>query len=150
MGGPNRKMMQLPEMIPTVLWRTLRDLHAEECCKDYGQAVNVLEEEYWATDALACWRVESVAVAEIDRYQIIDDPDDHIGWQKTGELREALRRRVSLPPAVLAHTAPDDRGSYGLLDGRHRFNASLLEGERVIRSWVAHIGCCGGPAADRR
>lgn len=149
MSGPSRKMMQLPEMIPTVPWRALRALHAEERCKDYDQALNVLEEEYWATEALACWRVESVAVAEIDRYQIIDDPDDRLGWQKTAELREALRRSVSLPPVVLAHTVPDDRGSYGLLDGRHRFNASLLAGELVIRSWVAHVGCCGGPAGDR-
>ncbi|WP_405464253.1 ParB/RepB/Spo0J family partition protein [Streptomyces griseoaurantiacus] len=130
-------------------WRAFRDLHAEEHCKDYDQALNVLEEDYRATDTLACWRTEFVAVAKIDRYQIIDDPDDFSGWQKVGELREALRQECLLPPVVLAHTAPDDRGSYGLLDGRHRFNAAHLEGSAYVRAWVAHVGCCGGPAANR-
>ncbi|TLS46880.1 hypothetical protein FE633_07210 [Streptomyces montanus] len=130
-------------------WKTLRDLDSEERCKDYGDALNVLEEEYLATEDLACWRSEVVTVAEIDRYQVIDDPDDHSGWLKVKELSAALRRDALLPPVVLAHTTPDERGSYGLLDGRHRFNAALLESRPLIRAWVAHIGCCGGPDADR-
>ncbi|MEU8929882.1 ParB/RepB/Spo0J family partition protein [Streptomyces sp. NPDC048409] len=130
-------------------WRTLRDLNVEEQCKDYGQALNVLENVYNATDELACWRTELAPVAAIDSYQIIDDPDDGAGWRKVGALQEALRRNSVLPPIVLAHTATSARGGYGLLDGRHRFNAALLEGRSFIRAWVAHVGCCGGPASNR-
>lgn len=128
-------------------WRTLRDLHAESPCKDYGEVLDILEADYLATESLACWNIESVVVAEIDRYQIIDDPDDQLGWQKTNLLRSALRRNTTLPPIVLVHSMTDDRGCYGLLDGRHRFNAAHLESVPLIRSWVAHIACCGGPTA---
>ncbi|MFG2634359.1 ParB N-terminal domain-containing protein [Streptomyces sp. NPDC048362] len=130
-------------------WRTLHDLNTEEQCKDYDQALDVLENVYNASEDLACWRTELAPVADIDSYQIIDDPGDDAGWRKAGALQEALRRNSVLPPIVLAHTAPSARGSYGLLDGRHRFNAAHLEGQPFIRAWVAHIGCCGGPASNR-
>ncbi|MFC9949064.1 ParB N-terminal domain-containing protein [Streptomyces prasinus] len=110
--------------------------------------LDILEGDYLVTENFACWSAEIVPVADIDRYQIIDDPDDQLGWQKTALLQAALRENVTLPPIVLAHSTPDDRGRYGLLDGRHRFNAAHLESVPLIRAWVAHIGCCGGPAAD--
>ncbi|MGW5434805.1 hypothetical protein ACWET9_48270 [Streptomyces sp. NPDC004059] len=109
--------------------------------------LDILAGDYLVTENLACWRTEVVAVAEIDRYQLIDDPDDQRGWQKTTLLRSALRQNTPLPSIVLAHSTPDDRGCYALLDGRHRFNAAHLESVPLIRAWVAHIGCCGGPAA---
>ncbi|MEV4965639.1 hypothetical protein AB0886_13280 [Streptomyces sp. NPDC024062] len=132
------------------LWETLCDLHAESPCKDYGEVLDILEGDYSTTEDIACWRTGFVAVEQIDRYQLIDDSDDVSGWRKVTLMRIALRQKATFPPLVLAHsTTSGDRGRYGLLDGRHRFNAAHLEKLPLIRAWVAHIGCCGGPASNQ-
>jgi hypothetical protein len=128
-------------------WRTLRELNSENPCKDYGQALEVFEANYGATEDLACWRTESVVIDEVDRYQLIDDPDDENGREKVNDLRHALCNKRQLPPLVLVHYSRDERGSYALMDGRHRFNAAHEEGVNRLAAWVAHIGCCCGEAA---
>ncbi|WP_107116141.1 ParB N-terminal domain-containing protein [Streptomyces albidoflavus] len=128
-------------------WSTLRALQAVSPCKDYDEVLDILEADYLIAESFPCWRSEVVPVVEIDRYQIIDDPDDLFGWRKVGLLRTAFQEKKLLPPLVLVHSEASDRGRYALLDGRHRFNAARLKQVHLIPAWVAHIGCCGGPTA---
>ncbi|MFE4651545.1 ParB/RepB/Spo0J family partition protein [Streptomyces sp. NPDC056707] len=129
-------------------WATLADLNKTEPCKDYGAVLDTLEADYNSTENLPCWQTEAVPVDEVDRYQIIDDPDDEDGRQKVELLREALRRSAPLPPIVVVHGPTSERGTYDLLDGRHRFNAAHEERLSSLSAWVAHIGCCDGPSPD--
>ncbi|MGK5695911.1 ParB/RepB/Spo0J family partition protein [Streptomyces sp. URMC 128] len=129
-------------------WTTLAHLHDFEPCKDYEAVLDALVAMYNSTEALRCWKSEAVPVGEIDRFQIMDDLDDHDGTHRVKRLRATLREGGSVPPVVLVHGLTPDRGNYFLLDGCHRFNAARKEGVANLHAWVAHIGCCGGPSPD--
>lgn len=126
----------------------LADLHRAEPCKDYDAVLDNLAVLYSSTEDLACWKTETVAVGEIDRFQIMDDLDGEDRPQRVKSLRLALRSNAPVPPVVLVHGLTPDRGNYFLLDGCHRFNAAHEEGAADLAAWVAHIGCCGGPSPD--
>lgn len=128
---------------------TLSELHEKWPCKDFGTVVDVLAANYRSTEDLACWDRATVATRHIDRSQLIDDPDADDSWRKINSLRLEIRRQKSLPPLVLVHTLQAGGDDYlFLIDGFHRFNAAHLEEASQLSAWVAHIGCCDGPAPD--
>ncbi|MBT8224908.1 MAG: ParB N-terminal domain-containing protein [Dactylosporangium sp.] len=107
-----------------------------------------LDSLFDATDRLRCFRKEFVPVAEIGRSQLFDDPEDVEGDEKIESIRSTIRSGTGLPAIVVVHVSERRRGPYHLLEGRHRYNAAYRELARSIYAWVAHIECCGGPAAD--
>lgn len=88
-----------------------------------------------------CFTLQSVAPADIDPGQLIDDPDDHDGWRKVESIRETLRTGGQIPPVYLRHTRGEAHPYY-LFEGRHRYNAAHAEAISSLTAWVAHIECC--------
>jgi hypothetical protein len=109
--------------------------------RDYDAVVELVVCNESDEDAL-CWCPETVPVDEIDRYQLIDDPDDDDGWAKVASFRAAIRDNQVFPPLALQHTPGSERGAFFLFDGRHRFNAAALEQVSKVPAWVMHTSCC--------
>jgi hypothetical protein len=139
-------------------WWSLTDLNGEAPDHDHYSTVDNLAGIYYASEELRCFHKEHVSVAEIQKWQLHDDPADVDGDIKIEDIRRTIRSGNGLPAIVLAHT-PEGRGPffrqseygvgfYHLLEGQHRYNAAYREQETLIYAWVAHIGCCGGPEAD--
>jgi hypothetical protein len=79
---------------------------------------------------------------------LIDDPDDHEGHTKAESIRQSFRAGMFIPPVIIIHRPSPDGYAYFLIEGRHRYNAAHRGSTDTIKAWVAHVGCCGGPAAD--
>jgi hypothetical protein len=157
---------QLKLVYPTTLhavedraaWWSLDDLNTEMPDHHHDSTVENLAGSFDVSDELRCFHKEHVPVAEIQKWQLHDDPDAFENIAKIEELRIAIRRGVRLPAIVLVHTPTGPRfgdadnprylGAYHLLEGMHRYNAAYQEQESKIYAWVAHIGCCGGPDSD--
>lgn len=139
-------------------WWSLKALNAEVPDHHHDSTVDNLDGIFDASDELRCFRKEHVPVAEIEKWQLHDDPDDAEGIAKIENLRRAIQAGIRLPAIVLVHVPGGPRfeqyrdpryaGAYHLLEGRHRYNAAYQEQMPTIFAWVAHIGCCGGPDAD--
>ena len=141
-------------------WWSLTDLNAEvpDHDHDHDSTVENLAGIFSASAGLRCFHKENVPVAEIQEWQLHDDPLDVDGDTKIENIRRTIRSGVSLPAIVLVHTPEGSgpfwklsgRGSgfYHLLEGQHRYNAAHREETPSIYAWVAHISCCGGPRAD--
>jgi hypothetical protein len=129
-------------------------LSADECNEmlpdhDYGSTIGNLETQYGISTQLKCWQLEEVPTPQIDPVQLIDDPDDHEGHAKAESIRQSFRTGALVPPVIIIHWPSDDEHPYVLIEGRHRYNAAHRERIGAVTAWVAHIGCCGGPAGDR-
>lgn len=139
-------------------WWSLNALNIEVPDQHHFSTVDNLSSIFNASDSLRCFRKERVLVAEIQKWQLHDDPHDHEGIAKIESIRSALRAGASLPAVVLVHAASNPPfvlgssdlwlGNYHLLEGLHRYSATCLEQARSIFAWVAHLACCGGPKAD--
>lgn len=129
-------------------WRSLSTLNAEAPDHDHGSTVDNLHELYGASEHLACWRKEEVEVGRVDPFQLFDDPDDIEGNSKIESIRATLRSGQSVPAVIIIHHAGNEKYPYWLIEGKHRYNAAHREKLPRINGWVAHISCCGGPAAD--
>jgi sugar phosphate isomerase/epimerase len=99
------------------------------------------------TEVDRVWRREEIPVGLINPFQLLDDPNDHEGEAKVESIRQACRLGVRLPHVVVLHEPADQEHPCFLIEGRHRYNARHRERLMTIRAFVAHVGCCGGPAA---
>lgn len=127
-------------------------LTAQECDdmvpdSDFGSTIGTLDAQYRVSTELRCWKLEAIATAAIDPLQLIDDSDDNDGHEKAERLRFEFRARRFVGPVTIVHSAANGY-PYGLIEGRHRYNAAHREGLPTMKAWVAHIGCCGGPGPD--
>ncbi|WP_045747272.1 hypothetical protein [Actinoplanes rectilineatus] len=138
-------------------WWTLDALNTEVPDHHHDSTVENLVTIFGASDHLACLRKEDVPVDQIQKWQLLDDPDAVESIAKVEDIRRTLRSGRALPAIVLVHTPDGPRfgdglprriGAYHLLEGMHRYNATYLEQAPTIFAWVAHVGCCGGPEAD--
>ena len=68
--------------------------------------------------------------------------------RRSSSLQQAIRSGEPLPPVYLLHTVSSSH-EYYLFEGMHRFTASHRERAEML-AWLAHIGCCGGPAPTER
>ena len=135
-------------------WWSLDALNAANPDPDHDSTSANLADIFNASAALPCFRKEDFAVAEIQRWQLHDDPREATVLAKIDSIRRAMRAGVSLPAVVLVHTMDGPRyaryrpelsaGPYHLLEGHHRYNAAYREA-KLLFAWVAHIGCSGGP-----
>lgn len=128
-------------------------LSAHEC-NDYvpdhahfGSTIDNLAHNYSVSGDLQCWPLGRIDPVQVDPYQLIDDPDDHEGHAKVAAIRTAVASGARMPPVIVVHQPRDAEHPYDLMEGRHRYNAALVDRLPMV-AWVAHIGCCGGPAAD--
>jgi hypothetical protein len=128
-------------------WQTLKELNDATPDHDYGSTVDNLEHLYRVSSQLACWHEERVSVGQIDEGQLADDSDDAEGENKIADIQDALHNGHELPSVVLVHHE-HVKQPYVLIEGRHRYNAAHREKSPSMAAWVAHVGCCGGPAPD--
>ncbi|HET7414166.1 MAG TPA: hypothetical protein VFI97_00535 [Arthrobacter sp.] len=95
-----------------------------------------------------CFSLCTVNSARVDPGLLLDDPDAFESQEKVSSLQEAIRSGEPLPPVYLLHTVSSSY-EYYLFEGMHRFTACHRERAEML-AWLAHIGCCGGPAAMER
>jgi hypothetical protein len=153
-----RELTSYPGRVGTDRWRSLSELNAEAPDHHHDSTVENLEGLFGASEALRCFHKEYVAVFDINEALLHDDPDDVEGVAKIESIRLTIRVGVPLPAIVLVHTPTGQsarasspvkgKGFYHLLEGLHRYNAARRERAPQVYAWVAHVGCCGGPAAD--
>jgi hypothetical protein len=138
-------------------WWSLDALNAEVPDQHHDTTVEDLVTIFGASDQLPCLHKENVPVAQIQKWQLIDDLDAVESIDRVEDIRHTLRAGRELPAIVLVHTPngprfddghPNRAGAYHLLEGQHRYNAAYQERVATIFAWVAHLGCCGGPEAD--
>ena len=116
--------------------------------EDYDSTVQNFEDITGACEGDPVWSLAKIAVAEIDPYQLIDDPDDDCGLAKVGEIRAVMRSGGFLPPVYAIHQ-PDHEYPYNLIEGRHRYNAAHAEQAELLLAWVGHVPCtCRRKAAS--
>jgi hypothetical protein len=73
-------------------WWSLDDLNAEVPDQHHDSTVDNLASSFDASDDLRCFHKEHVRVAEIQRWQLHDDPDAFESIAKIEEIRGAIRR----------------------------------------------------------
>lgn len=103
---------------------------------------------YGIDEDVPCFSLCTVSSARVDPGQLLDDPDAFESQEKVASLQEAIRSGEPLPPVYLLHTVSSSH-EYYLFEGMHRFTASHREQAEML-AWLAHIGCCGGPAPTER
>ncbi len=133
-------------------------MNAETPDHHHDSTVENLAGLFGASEDLRCFHKEYVVVTEINEALLHDDPDDVEGEAKIESIRSTIRSGASLPAIVLVHTPTGQsawasspakgKGFYHPLEGLHRYNAARRERAPRIYAWVAHVGCCGGSAAD--
>lgn len=114
-----------------------------------AEGAGPLEELYGVSVDLPCWLHASIDSAQVDPLQLIDDPDDDEGHAKVERIRAAAARGERMPPVIVIHQPSESVYRYYLIEGRHRYNGAVADQLHLV-AWVAHIDCCGGPAADLR
>lgn len=128
-------------------WWPLSELNAEAPDYHHPWTVDNLDVMYGASEHLVCWRKEHVQVELIDPFQLLDDPDDLAGESKVESIRGTLRAGKPLPAVIIVHHPEEEKYPYRVIEGRHRYNAVHREKLPRIFAWVAHLSCCGSPAA---
>ena len=103
---------------------------------------------YGVDQNVPCFSLCTVSPARVDPGQLLDDPDALESQEKVASLQQAIRSGEPLPPVYLLHTVSSSY-EYYLFEGMHRFTASHRERAEML-AWLAHIGCCGGPAPTER
>ena len=103
---------------------------------------------YGIDQDVPCFSLCTVSCTRVDPGQLLDDPDATESQEKVVSLQEAIRHDEPLPPVYLLHTVSSSY-EYYLFEGMHRFTACHRERAEML-AWLAHIGCCGGPAAMER
>ena len=138
-------------------WWSLDALNKEVPDQHHDTTVDNLLTIFGATDQLPCFHKENVRVTEVQKWQLIDDPDATESIAKVNDIRRTLRDGRALPAVVLVHNPDGPRfndghpgrvGAYHLLEGQHRYNAAYQERVPTMFAWVAHVGCCRGPEPD--
>ena len=131
-------------------WWSIDELNTEAPDeKDYGTTLDNLESLFGVSELLSCFHKEFVPIAKIDQGQLHDDPADAEGIAKIESIRCAMRAGTPLPAVIVVHDkSAATAAPYELIEGRHRYNAAHREGTPLLYAWVAHPGCCGGPAPD--
>jgi hypothetical protein len=89
------------------------------------------------------WGLEAVPVAQIDPFQLIDDPDDAEGLAKIASIRRSMRDGDRLIPPVYVLHYPEREYPFFLVEGKHRYNAAHQEERLALVAWVGHSQCCG-------
>lgn len=142
-----RRMTQTPAAHAPRMF-TLEHANAlEPDPKDYATTVENAASILNISEDLPCWLRQEIPVAQIDPYQLLDDPDDHDGEAHVEKIRAAMQAGITLPAVIVAHN-PESQHPYYLFEGRHRYNAAHREERATIPAWVAHVDCCNGPPAD--
>lgn len=128
-----------PGVKDDMAWWSLDELNTEAPDHHHDSTVDGLAGTFDASDELPCFHKEYVLVAEIQQWQLQDDPDAVDSIAKIEEIRGSIRRGTRLPAVVLVHTPKGSlfggadkaryRGTYHLIEGftdttRHTGNGS--------------------------
>lgn len=133
-------------------WWSLAELNNEAPDHDHVTTVENLASICNASEDLRCFRKEHVSVAEIDTCLLLDDLEAVESDLKIESIRSTIRSGTPLPAVVIVHHWPlhhpgPPQQPYHVLEGLHRYNAAFRERVPHLYAWVAHVNCCGGPAA---